>query len=230
MMKKILLFMLLGMFLVSLVSAECSLPNPIQQGNTIELTQTCSNCTEVNLTKIMSPNQTISLLGQFPMTANGTNYNYTFSNTEAIGKYFYTTSGILNGVSTQQSCNFEVTSTGIESSEQRTTAVSRIIFVLFSIAIALFIAFLFANTPVPVKWTFFLISMMFLLQTVNFLFIGLKDEFVNPSIENYFSFLTSASFILFWFLFGLLAVMWFLTTLQTILMVKAKNSMERNNG
>jgi len=118
---KIFLFVIVGIFLISMISAQ--LPNLAinnddisigiaKQELTMQLTQTCSNCTYVNLTKVLSPNQDFILLGQFSMTKNGTNFNYTFSNTHNLGIYYYTTCGDLNGVVTCQSINFEVTPTG----------------------------------------------------------------------------------------------------------------------
>lgn len=155
-MKKILLILVMSMFLISLVSAECSLPNPIKQGETIELTTTCSNCTEVNLTKVMNPNNTISLLGQFEMTSNGTNYNFIFSNTEGVGEYFYTTSGDLNGISTQQSCSFKVTPTGQDLDNPQSIIVIGLLLVL----ILLTSSFLYFGKEIEyVPFKIFLISM-----------------------------------------------------------------------
>ena len=110
-MKKIYLILIMGIFLISLVSAECSIPT-VKQGNTIQLTQSCTNCTQVNLTKVLFPNNTISLLGQFPMTANGSNYNFTFSNTNTLGNHIYYAEGDLNGVLFSQACSFDVTTDG----------------------------------------------------------------------------------------------------------------------
>ena len=110
-MKKILLVLMFSVLFISLVSAECSLPT-VKQGDIIQLTQSCTNCTQVNLTKVIFPNNTISLLGQFEMTANGSNYNYTFSNTNSLGKHIYYAEGDLNGVLFSQACSFEVTPSG----------------------------------------------------------------------------------------------------------------------
>ncbi len=165
-MKKIFLLLIMSVFLVSLVSAECSLPNPVKQGETIELTQTCSNCTQVNLTKVIYPNQTFSLLGQFEMTKNGTNYNFSFSDTETIGIYFYTTSGDLNTIPTQQSCSFEVTPTGNKLDNPQSIIVIGLIFVL----ILLTSSFLyFGNQIEYVPFKIFLISLgsLFLMFTVG---------------------------------------------------------------
>lgn len=108
--------------------------------------------------------------------------------------------------------------TGIESNESRSVAVSRGIYILFAISLILFIAFLFIKQKPPVKWTLFLLSIMFFLPAMNILFVEMQDQVVNPNIENFFSFFTAASFYMFWFAFGLLAVMWFLTLLQTLIM------------
>ncbi len=143
-MKKIILILILSIFLVSLVSAECSLPT-VKQGDIIELTQTCDNCTEVNLTKIMSPNQSIILLGQFPMTANGTNYNFTFSNTNTLGTYFYSVTGISNSLPLSQSCSFKVTPTGflLKTSES-------LLYIIILIAtFLLFLGFLYPAINLP---------------------------------------------------------------------------------
>ena len=113
-MKKILLILIMSMFLVSLVSAEeCSIPS-VKQGDTIQLTTVCrGGCTEVNLTKVMFPNQSIALLGEFPMTANGSNYNFTFSNTNTLGHYSYDAEGVdPNSIVVGQTCSFLVTPSG----------------------------------------------------------------------------------------------------------------------
>ena len=109
-MKKILLTLILGMFLISLVSSTSI--GTVKQNTAIELTQTCSNCTYVNLTKILYPNNIHALLGEFSMTKNGTNFNYSFSDTNNLGNYVYSTCGDLNGIVTCQSVSFEVTPSG----------------------------------------------------------------------------------------------------------------------
>ena len=74
-MKKILLFLILGMFFsISFVSAETSIGS-IKQGDSILLTQVCSNCTYVNLTQVIYPNKNFALLGQFSMIKNETNFS-----------------------------------------------------------------------------------------------------------------------------------------------------------
>ena len=156
------------MFLISLVSAEeCSLPNPIKQGDTIELTQTCRNCTDVNLTKVVRPNQSISLLGQFEMTGNGSNYNFTFSDTNTVGTYFYTAEGDPNGILIPpQSCSFKVTPNGDELDNPQSIIIIGLIFVL----ILLTGSFLYFGKEIEyVPFKIFLISLgaLFLMLTIG---------------------------------------------------------------
>lgn len=146
-MKRILLVLIMSIFLVSLVSAEeCSIP-PVKQGDTIELTTVCrGGCTGVNLTKVMFPNQSMALLGEFPMTENGSNYNYTFSDTNTFGTYFYDTEGIdPNTIVVGQTCSFEVTYNGKSFS----TAQSIIYFILFMMLLLVFIIILFGINMLP---------------------------------------------------------------------------------
>ena len=114
-MRKLLLLLILGIFLISFASADVSI-GTVKQGDSIQLTQTCSNCTYVNLTSVLYPNNNYALLGQYEMTKTDENFNYTWTNTSALGEYIYTTCGDLNGINTCQSVGFEVTGTGAEFS------------------------------------------------------------------------------------------------------------------
>lgn len=122
---------------------------------------------------------------------------------------------------------FEVTNNGIPHSESRTQSMSNGIWVLFLIFVVMFLGYLFINAKSPIKWTFFLIAIMFLMQTLFILFTSMSNEIVGGNIENYFSFLATASSYLFWFAFGLLAIMWFLTTLQSLLLKKKNKDKEK---
>ena len=111
-MKKILLILILGMFLISLVSAEDVSIGTVKQEDTIELTQLCSNCTTINLTQVQFPNKSLAVQGQLIMTKSGGNFNYTWDNTGTIGDYIYTTCGDYNGINTCQNVGFKVTPSG----------------------------------------------------------------------------------------------------------------------
>lgn len=102
------MIMLIGMGLVSAQSTY-------KQGDTIQLTAICDNCTNVNLTQVTYPNGTFALLGDYNMTDNGTTFFYSFSDTSTIGTYRYVTCGDLNGDITCQDTtdrSFEINPVG----------------------------------------------------------------------------------------------------------------------
>lgn len=145
-MKKLLLTLLLGMFMISLCSAAAvatltttaSIGN-VKQGTCIALTQSCANCTFVNVTSIMYPTklkQTVSNA----MTKTGTEYSYTFCNTSLIGEYTYNTYGNPDGVLVTQPVTFNV----IPTSDGENNTYMFLILIFIAIGL-LMIAFLFEN-------------------------------------------------------------------------------------
>ena len=222
--NKLFLTILLGLFIIGNVFALDSLGTG-KQGTNFTIIQTCDDATYITLDGVLYPDKTYQELNvNMTSSASGT-YLYNFTNTSQSGRYDI--SGTSDGCEGTFTYYFEVTPTGIENTESRTTAIGRAVWFLFGIALILLIAFLFINSKPPIKWTFFIISIMFFLQAVTILFTGLQDEVVNPKIENYFSFFASASFILFWFAFGILAILWILTTLQTILFKRQQKKEEK---
>jgi len=97
--NKLLIF-ILGLFLITLISAEgCSdyTWGCVKQGDTINLVMVCplTGCNLTNITKITYPNSTISLSNTLA-THEGNTWSYQFVNTEDIGVYSvygYSTNG-----------------------------------------------------------------------------------------------------------------------------------------
>lgn len=151
-MKKLLLllgiYLFVGIVMIGVVSAIPTYP----QGKTIQIQSTCDNCTGVNLTKVTFPNGTFALLGQYPMTKNGTNYNYSFSNSATSGIYDYATCGDLNGILTCEDTterSFEVTYSGLILKEGQ----GIFYMILFTILIFFFIMVLFGINQLPASNT-----------------------------------------------------------------------------
>lgn len=112
--KRVYLTLLSFAFFLFIFSFTSATVPTIKQNQTIQLTAVCDNCSFVNLTKVENINGII-LLGQYPMTQNGTNYIYNFTNTYTLGTYKYVTCGDLNGVLTCDDSadrTFTVTPTG----------------------------------------------------------------------------------------------------------------------
>lgn len=177
-MKKLLLLLFIGIFLISFISADVSIGS-VKQGDTIQLTQICSNCSYVNLTSVLYPNNTYALLGQYAMTKNGTNYNYTWTDTNLLGNYVYTTCGDLNGVNTCQSVAFTVTPSG----QSGTDNIVFFIFVVLLLYGITFTGFFGKNIPITI---FGGMAMMFLgVYMVNQGVIIFRDN-----LTNYIAYLT----------------------------------------
>ncbi len=83
-MKKILLCLMLGIFLISLATA--TLP-PVKQNECVQL-KTILNTAWVNISSITYPNGTTLFLNQ-EMTKNALTFNYTFCGTDTLGLYLY---------------------------------------------------------------------------------------------------------------------------------------------
>jgi hypothetical protein len=114
-MKKLLLTFILGMFLLTFVSAESI--GTFKQNQEIQITQYCStaDCTYANLTRIVFPNGTIENINE-EMTKTGNNFNYSYLPLD-LGTYTFTTCSNPNGVLVCEEDNFEVTPSGNSGAE-----------------------------------------------------------------------------------------------------------------
>lgn len=105
-MKKIILILMLGIFLMSLASASIG---TFKQGQTIDLPQSCSDCSFNNVTSVIAPDGT-QIVGNVLMTKNGLNYNYTIGGTltSQIGTYTVNGVGDPGGVSQVWVYHFDI--------------------------------------------------------------------------------------------------------------------------
>lgn len=154
----------------------------------------------------------------FELDENQTNINGEFSTRVMC---------IDGGLNDTASFIYEVNPTGIRPSEQKTAATTRGIWFFVIIAILLFLGFMFVNQKVPVKWTFFGLSVIFFLISINLLFIGIQDEVVNPRLEGFFEGFTVISWYFYWFVGGLLIIMWAFTFINTWFYRKNLNNARR---
>ena len=211
---------------MQVVSAEVfSLPTT-QANKCIQLVQTCSNCTFVNVSTVSFPNQTILNLNQQMSNPTPSFYNYTFCRTQDVGYYSYSTFGNPDGQQSTASISFEVTTTGtnISTSQGILYAIS------FAILLPLFFLFLFGAIMVPfdnprnsegyieginyykyakiMLWVFSYIILM----GIFYMAWNLGDVFLGAnSIGNFFQFL-------FWFM-----VAWMLPIVAVSFVIIIKN-------
>ncbi len=112
-MKKIILILILGLFLISIASAEIQTLGTFQLGEDINLIQICANCTFNNITYVLAPDSQ-QIIGKFQMTRTGSVYNFTLSsgNVTQLGEYIVNGIGDLDGVDTVWNYNLFVTPNG----------------------------------------------------------------------------------------------------------------------
>jgi len=143
---KRLIFLVLVLALVPLVSSEIATLGNFVTGESVNLVQTCDNCTFVNMTKIQLPNSTILTINE-AMQRTGADYNYTFKTTSTVGEYQATTCGDVDGTLTCVVYNFFVTRTGTDIG----TGQSILYVILLVIFVIMFFGFMFWTITLPSK-------------------------------------------------------------------------------
>lgn len=96
------------LFFMSSVSAEI---DPVEQNQCASLYQLCDNCTYVNLSSVIFPDNSILNINS-AMTKSGVDYNYTFCQTSQIGEYIYNVCGDKDGQFICENLTFKVTPSG----------------------------------------------------------------------------------------------------------------------
>lgn len=178
-MKKIILFSLMCMFLLTLVSAEGSL-GTFKQSENIELIQYCDSCSYVTLDSVTLPNSTILFFNE-TMTKTGNTFNYTFTNTNELGEYDYNVCGDKSGTLTCENIGFEITPSG-------NSGINNLVFIIFLI-VAIYTINLFGFFGKNEIMT--LLGGMFLM----FLGVYLINNGIiiyRDNLTNYFSYITIA--------------------------------------
>ena len=112
--KKLFLFGITFLFLFSLVSSQEDIKflGTYKQYNEVTLTQTCDNCTYVNVTRVKFPNSVETYFFQAMTEMRKGNYNASFTNTSQLGNYIVTTCGNPDGSYACESYRLQVTTTG----------------------------------------------------------------------------------------------------------------------
>lgn len=150
------------------------------------LTQTCTNCTYVNITSIHYPNGTYALTDK-TMTKRGTDYNYTFCNNTIIGDYIVKFVGDLNGITNNDDYYYTVTATGYEISTSQTIISIIGIFVILCFVVFLFVYGVIQENP-TIKIFFLSLGLLFLIFSV-----GLILKIMQDSIGEFISFVNAYS-------------------------------------
>lgn len=180
------------------------------------------------------PNGTNLILNRV-MTLITPEFNFTLSPTQTTPNGIYTAGVFCNaaGVASDSfpSFTYEVNPTGIPSTQDRSIAISRASYLIFGIAILLFLGFVFLGeskhfddtlgevvivSKPAIKWTFFILFLVFTSIGSNIVLAGLHNEVVDQNIEKIFSFISAASIYFYYFAGGLLIIIWVLSIFNTM--------------
>ncbi len=180
------------------------------------------------------PNRTVFVDFQ-AMTNQVDDFNYTLneSQTSVIGKYDYDITCFSGSLNKTDTFELFINPGGVEPSATKTDAISRAIYVIFTLGILLFISFLLTKENFVFKYTFFLLSLLFFLIAINFIFIGLQDDVVNPTVQDFFSSFTAISFILYWFFGFAIFTLWTVAIINTLIYknnIKQAERMDQSLG
>lgn len=168
-MKKILLYMIIGLLAINLASAEvnpCGNDNSFikgRQNDIVTLKQTCDSCTYVNLSSITYPNSTLVIYNS-AMTKNGIEFTTPFSNTNILGCYTYVVFGDKDGTLQSETIDLKVTSTGEEVGSSQTIV---IIGILGAMALFFGLGRAFNKDKWKIKLTFDILAIIMALIAIN---------------------------------------------------------------
>ena len=218
-MKKCLVFLILGLFLISFISAGSEVILTGKKGDIITLPQECDSCTFVKLSSIQYPNMSKIYLN-IDMTKNESSFNYSFSDTTELGVYNYCGYGDVDGTNTTFCYDFTITYLGKQLTTEKALIyfIFLILFVLIFIGTFIFIGFLPSKNERDEDGQILSISYLKYFRNVLYmfewmLFIGILYMFSNLGFafleEELFS---QALFMLFKVCFGLtplIVIIWF---------------------
>jgi len=220
---------LIILLLASMISAS---PGTYKQNTNITLIQTCDDCTFNNITTIVLGNKTVLNINEAMTQGSGNVYSWILisNHTSSLGIY------TINGIGDDSSgANWVYTIEVTPSGKSTTTGNSLLLILSIGFFLILGILSFFGfykssgnlGISLPVRWTFFIFGFIFFLTSINLISATIPDALVNENVVGFFDFFASVSFLLFWFAFGLLAIMWFLTFFQTILIKKNQRNFQK---
>ncbi len=144
-MKKIILTIILGIFLITLASASLNSLGTFKQNDCINISQTCATCTYVNISSVSSNNDS-NLISNVEMIDFGSGeWRYEFCNTSATGRHDVKGIGDVNGIDSSFAVYFEVTPTGFLLETQD----SLLYIIILITTFILFLAFLYPAIKLP---------------------------------------------------------------------------------
>jgi len=172
---------LIALFAITLASAQIETLGTYKHNDCIELKQTCSNCTYVNISSILFPNSTLAVNTDVEMLGSGTDYNYTFCDTDAIGQYIVNGYADVDGEQTVWAYDFKITNSGYDITEGYTGIISMVLLIIYGISI-FFIIVAYKTPSGGFKVFFVLLSFVFLLLSMIASMVVVQSTGLSPAL------------------------------------------------
>jgi hypothetical protein len=184
--RNVLLLILMGVFLLSFLSAGGAGENigTYKKDTCIRLPQTCATCTYSIISTILSPNGT-SYLSEESMVQTGTYFEYSFCNTSELGDYKVNGHFDVLGVDEVFNYVFSVTNTGVApTSAQGSLSIGVIVGILIIMVFFGFLAFKFMeNDETFVYGLFFLVFSLLLAIYSLYLGFTISNDFLFANVS-----------------------------------------------
>jgi len=144
--KSMIIMSVFILFLIPFASSEVMTLGIFKQNTCVDLLQTCANCTYVNITNVVYPNSSSTVIGEAMSTLDDTRFNYTFCSTEAIGKYIVNGFADVDGLKTIFAYDFDINYSG-----DRLSTSQGLLYVIFLIiSLGVFLLTLYGS--IKIKW------------------------------------------------------------------------------
>lgn len=229
----IILILVMGLAQLNLVLAADTL-GTFKLNQDVQLVQTCTNttalCSSCTLISVRYPNGT-AFITDTVMDERLYDFYYNITANLTIVSGTYNVDGLCTDGSLIENFayTFEINPIGIQATGNRITATTIGIVAFFILTTLFFIAFIFFQHPAA-KYSFLVVSAIFLVGAINLITNTLTNEVVDPTLIDLFDFIGGASYYFYWFGGGILCIILFLTVFTTIWdKVKAKR-LEKYGG
>ena len=150
---KLFILIILPLFFLPMINGEIESLGIFQQHSCIELLQSCSNCTYINISSVIYPNSS-QALGQVAMTKIGTKYNYTSCEVSSeTGTYIVNGFGDVDGIITVFAYDYEVTPSGSQINSGKSIGLfGSVILMIIISSVFLIIAFKSENNVARISF------------------------------------------------------------------------------
>ena len=182
--KNYLIFGLCIVLLISFVSAEQQSLGVFKQNECVNLIQICADCSYVNFTSVTSPNSNI-VLANVLTQQQGTQFNYTFCDTNLTGNYIVNGIGDPSSTATIFSYDFKITNTGLEATNYNAILICALILIPMLLALVLIIGgFVLDDEHNPLRIFLFLLSIILFFVSLNIGVVGINTVYSIPILED----------------------------------------------